>query len=151
MIIHFMFFNLIIKIGLFGGILTTPKLFITRFSRSFCNFCFSLRHKYSPLQYILKYLRLLSFPQCEWHVPVVVTLKIAIWSVNASPSLRLLLEWLYSPCGPSPLVQFLDLFFYKRQDSLNEWSAHRKASTETLDGKWPIQRPPLGLRFFNVQ
>jgi hypothetical protein len=32
------------------------------------------------------------------------------------------------------------------QDSLNEWSAHRKASTETLDGKWPIilLRGPLG-------
>jgi hypothetical protein len=42
--------------------------------------------------------------------------------------------------------QFPDLFFYNRQDSLNEWSAHRKASTETLDGKWAIilLRGPLG-------
>jgi hypothetical protein len=59
--------------------------------------------------------------------------------------LLLLLEWLYSPCGPSPLFQFPDLI-HNRQDSLNEWSAHRKAPTETLDGKWPIilLRGPLG-------
>jgi hypothetical protein len=32
------------------------------------------------------------------------------------------------------------------QHSLNEWSAHRKASTQTLDGKWSIilLRGPLG-------
>jgi hypothetical protein len=38
------------------------------------------------------------------------------------------------------------ILFYNRQDSLNEWSAHCKASTETLDGKWPIilLRGPLG-------
>jgi hypothetical protein len=35
---------------------------------------------------------------------------------------------------------------HNRQGSLNEWSAHRKASTETLDGKRPIilLRGPLG-------
>jgi hypothetical protein len=27
---------------------------------------------------------------------------------------------------------------HNRQDSFNVWSAHRKASTATLDGKWPI-------------
>jgi hypothetical protein len=60
--------------------------------------------------------------------------------------LLLLLEWLYSPCGPSPLYSFLIYSIHSRQDSLNEWSAHRKASTETLDGKWPIIlfRGPLG-------
>jgi hypothetical protein len=31
--------------------------------------------------------------------------------VNTILNLLLLLEWLYSPCGPSPLVQFHDLFF----------------------------------------
>jgi hypothetical protein len=35
---------------------------------------------------------------------------------------------------------------HNRQNSLNEWSAHRMASTETLDGKWPIilLRGPVG-------
>jgi hypothetical protein len=61
--------------------------------------------------------------------------------------LLLLLEWLYSPCGPSSLFSFLIYSIHNRQDSLNEWSAHRKASTETSDGKWPIilLRGPLGV------
>jgi hypothetical protein len=48
-----------------------------------------------------------------------------------------------------------DIFFYNRHDSLNERSAHRKASTETF---WTgngadnfAQRPLWGLRFVNVQ
>jgi hypothetical protein len=51
--------------------------------------------------------------------------------------------------------QFPDLFFPNRQDSLNEWAVHRKVPTHFFwDGEWPInfaQRPPWGLRFFNVQ
>jgi hypothetical protein len=58
--------------------------------------------------------------------------------IQSQCNTSLLLEWLYSPCGPSPLYSFLVYSIHNRQDSLNEWSAHRKASTETLDGKWPI-------------
>jgi hypothetical protein len=32
----------------------------------------------------------------------------------------LLLEWLYSPCGPSPLCSFLIYSIHNRQDSLNK-------------------------------
>jgi hypothetical protein len=48
--------------------------------------------------------------------------------------------------GPRLFFSFLIYSIHNRQGSLNEWSAHRKASTETLDGKWPIilLRGPLG-------
>jgi hypothetical protein len=46
--------------------------------------------------------------------------------------LLLLREWFYNPCGPSPLCSFLIYSIHNRQDSLNEWSAHRKASTENF-------------------
>jgi hypothetical protein len=35
--------------------------------------------------------------------------------------------------GPWPLLQFRNLFLHRRQDSLNEWSARRKAATNTQD------------------
>jgi hypothetical protein len=38
--------------------------------------------------------------------------------------------------GPRLFFSFYSI--HNRQGSLNEWSAHRKASTETLDGKWRI-------------
>jgi hypothetical protein len=40
--------------------------------------------------------------------------------------------------GPRLFLSFLIYSIHNRQDCLNEWSAHRKASTETLDGKRPI-------------
>jgi hypothetical protein len=56
--------------------------------------------------------------------------------------------------GPRLFSVSWSIFFYNRQDSLNEWSAHRKASTETFGREVAdnfAQRPPWGLRFFNVQ
>jgi hypothetical protein len=48
--------------------------------------------------------------------------------------------------GPRLFYSFPIYSIHNWQDSLNEWSAHRKASTQTLDGKWPIilLRGPLG-------
>jgi hypothetical protein len=40
--------------------------------------------------------------------------------------------------GPRLFFSFLMYSIHNRQGSLNEWSAQRKASTETLNGKWPI-------------
>jgi hypothetical protein len=48
--------------------------------------------------------------------------------------------------GPRFFFSFLIYSIHNRQGSLNERSVHRKASTETLYGKWPIilLRGPLG-------
>jgi hypothetical protein len=41
-------------------------------------------------------------------------------------------------CALATFFSFLIYSIHNRQGSLNEWSAHRKASTETFDGKSPI-------------
>jgi hypothetical protein len=84
---------------------------------------------------------------CQFHLYYVIDFNFkAKLRFNIIFEILLLLEWLYSPCGPSPLFSFLIYSIHNRQDCLNEWSAHRKASTYVLDGNWPIilLRGPLG-------
>jgi hypothetical protein len=92
--------------------------------------------KFPPSCGILSFINM-STRACHWNIFFFISF------LNGSTAL----------CGPSPLFQFPDPI-HNRQDTLNEWSANRKASTETLDRKWPIillRGPPWGLRFFNVQ
>jgi hypothetical protein len=44
----------------------------------------------------------------------------------------ILFHWLYSPLEPWPLLS-VSWSFYRRQDSLDEWSARRKTATYTQD------------------
>jgi hypothetical protein len=75
-------------------------------------------------------------------IPLVCLRHVTPRTVSSSSSSWMALQPLWALAS----FQFPDLFFYNRQDSLNEWSAHRKASTETLDGEWPIilLKGPLG-------
>jgi hypothetical protein len=68
----------------------------------------------------------------------------------------LLLEWFYSPCGPSPLFQFPDIYFFStigRTPWMSDQLIERPLLI-LLDGKWPIilLRGPLGaLGLFGIR
>jgi hypothetical protein len=99
-----------------------------------------------------------SFHWCVWWICWTLYITACLWNKRSWPNRRtlllLLLEWLYSPCGPSPILQFPDLI-YSQSAGLPEWvisssqGLYRNFGREMADNF--ALRPPWGLRFFNVQ